>query len=493
MLVLQEDVSANFTGNNTMKPLGTLLEFLGLPTDLNTPITDLTSDSRQVQPGSLFCALKGGKLDGHHFIADALKRGASAILCEQALDNPQHTPIFVIPDLYRRLGEFADFFYDAPSKCLKIIGITGTNGKTSTAHYIAELLYFLGEQVAVIGTVGNGMWGKLITGERTTPDALSLHKMFHDYIQQGCHWVIMEVSSHALQQNRVDGVRFYSTVFTNLTQDHLDYHHTMEAYGLAKAKLFQKSHVRTAVLNQDDLFSQKLMPLIPLHTRCVLYHVDPDSLSFDRQLQFDWYFNDRIYPIRTGLLGTFNASNLAGALTVLAANGFDPVELAARASLLHPVKGRMEALNYNHRPLIVIDYAHTPDALEKALINLKRYGRKVWVLFGCGGNRDRSKRLLMAVAAEKYADYIIVTEDNTRFETIDLIFADIRAGFQNPARVRFIESRREAIHFVITQAKSDEIILLAGKGHETYLEKNGHHIHFDEREVIKAFLQQQND
>ncbi len=439
-----------------MKSLQSLLALFHLHTDHNIEITAVTTDSRKVKPGTLFCAVKGHTLDGHDFIEDAKARGASAVLTEKE-----------VPGLYHRLGELADFFYDQPSKHLKLIGVTGTNGKTSTTHYLAELLYLIGEKSAVIGTVGNGPWGHLLEATNTTPDVITLHQLLREYVNTGIKWVVMEVSSHALDQNRIDAARFFGAIFTNLTQDHLDYHKTMAAYGAAKAKLFQHPELKIAVFNEEDPFSKTIIKGTSLSCQCFFYNSQACC--------------------ETKLLGKFNISNLNAALTLLAATGFSLMELQQRAALLHPVKGRMEGIYYPNMPLVVIDYAHTPDALTNAITALKDYSKKIWVLFGCGGDRDPMKRPLMAKAVEALADEIIVTEDNSRSENIDTIFVDIRKGFMHPEKVHFIADRTEAIYFVLKHAKPEDIVLLAGKGHETYMEKHGQKSHYDEREIVKAY------
>ena len=454
-----------------MKSLQSILQHFDLDTSQDIKVTDITLDSRLVKPGTLFCAVKGHHFDGNTFIESALKQGACAVLCEQLLPESsfyESDKVFAIPDLYHRLGELANFFYDNPSQKLKVVGVTGTNGKTSTTHYLAELVYLLGQKSAVIGTVGNGVWGQLHHAERTTPDVLSLHQLLHDFVNQGIEWVAMEVSSHALDQNRVDGVNFYAAIFTNLTQDHLDYHITMQAYAAAKAKLFQKPGLKFAILNQEDPFTQALVKYLPLKTRCEFYDTTPLA--------------------STQLLGQFNIANVNAALTLLATSGFELAEIKTRATLLHAVKGRMETLRYPDAPLVVIDYAHTPDALIKAMQTLKEYAKPLWVVFGCGGDRDSSKRALMAAAVEQNADHIIVTEDNSRSEPIENIFADIRTGFTHPDQVQFIPDRTEAIQFTLKHAKANDIILLAGKGHETYMEKNGNKTYYDEREVVQKIL-----
>ncbi len=504
-----------------MKTLAQLLEQLALPVlphFHNIEITDLCIDSRKVTPGSLFCAVKGEAVDGHDYIAEALQKGAVAVLVqhlpekkqdhtaslfEQAFDlygnkitSTAQMPIIVVPELYHRLGMLADYFFDHPSERLKVIGVTGTNGKTSITHYLAQYLHLMGKKVAVIGTVGNGLWGHLLESAQTTPDVISTHSLLHSFVVQGVEYVAMEVSSHALAQNRVDGLRFRAAIFSNLTQDHLDYHGDMQRYAEAKSRLFAWPHLKYAILNQDDAYASVMVSETRAKTQCLLCSEKVHEAPFyfattithtEGGQQFEFYTPQGQATIKTGLLGEFNVSNLLLSLTALLALGFDLQVLARLSIFIHAVSGRMETIRREGLPLVVIDFAHTPDALEKVLQSLQLYDKTLWVVFGCGGNRDRSKRPKMAKIAEYYADHVIVTEDNSRLEKIEDIFAEIRTGFCHPDRIHFIANRTDAISYALKHAQAQDMVLLAGKGHETYLDKNGVKTHCDERTIVAGF------
>lgn len=481
-----------------MKSLAKLCQFLKVdtPTQSDLSLKDLSIDSRAITRGDVFCAYQGEQHDGHAYIQAAIANGAVLILAERNTPSLS-VPIIVIPDLPKQLSQLATWFYDHPSQKLKIIGITGTNGKTSTSHYIAQYLHLLGHKVALIGTVGNGIWGKLQESSFTTPEPVSLQKQLAQFAQHDVEYVVMEVSSHALALNRVADLSFISAAFTNLSQDHLDFHDTMQDYAQAKAKLFAWPNLNTAILNKDDAYSHLMAAHTALSTKVYYYSlkeidtealVSAEHLTLNAQgLSFTLHSPFGQAKIKTQLLGEFNAGNLLAALTTLLSLNFSLTQLAKLSALLTPVKGRMEVLRYEHLPLVVIDYAHTPDALEKALNALKIYQRPLWVVFGCGGNRDTGKRPKMARIAEHLADQVIVTEDNSRLEDPEQIFADIFAGFKQPQRVHLVPKRHDAIITALTKAPNDAIILLAGKGHETYLDTQGHKIYFDEREIVKDF------
>lgn len=488
-----------------MKLLADLLHLLDepVPPGLGTlEISSLSADSRDIAPGALFCAVRGEKADGHYFLDTAIHAGARVIFCEVAPNTPVSIPAIVVKDLYHKLGKLAHFFYDAPSDQLKIIGVTGTNGKTSTTHYIAQYLHLLGKKVAVLGTVGNGIWGELHPSTHTTPDVFSLHKHLAFYRDAGVEYVAMEVSSHALVQNRVDAVTFHAAVFTNLSRDHLDYHNTMEEYAKAKQGLFQKPTLKYALINTDDANATIMISALPHKARCLLYSEDPtiepsENMLFVSNIEhaahetrFKLHSPWGLFNIIMPLLGEFNIANLMAALGILGAIGLDPEALARLSIFIKPVIGRMETIRHPGLPLVVIDFAHTPDALEKALKSLQLYNKHLWIVFGCGGNRDPGKRAQMAQIAEYYAEHVIVTEDNSRHEPLNDIFASIRSGFHYPENVTFIEDRYDAIHYALHKASVEDIILLAGKGHETYLDKNGTKIHFDERAVVSKFVVQ---
>ena len=480
-----------------MKSLLALCQFLALtpPTSCDLELKHLSIDSRSIQKHDVFCAYQGDTVDGHHYVQAAIDQGAGLILAEHIPSRTYSVPVLCVPDLYKRLGEIAAWFYDDPSQKLKVIGVTGTNGKTSTSHYLTQLLHFLGHKVAVIGTIGNGFFGKLSSASHTTPDAASLQRLLAYFHQQGAEYIVMEVSSHALMQHRVSSIAFISAVFTNLSQDHLDYHGNMSDYAAAKAKLFAFPSLKNVILNQDDPASLLMLKQVPLKTKIMYYSTKSDDDTVVHALNIKLATQGMYFDLRTPLgfakihshlLGTFNASNILAALSTLLALGFPLAKIVALTALLTPVQGRMEVLRYPDFPLVVIDYAHTPDALEKALLALKVYQKPLWLVFGCGGDRDRGKRALMAKVAEHYADTIIVTEDNSRMEAAQQIFADIFSGFELTEVITLIPKREDAITYAIKNAPNTAIILLAGKGHETYLDTQGVKTHFDERELVKA-------
>ena len=481
-----------------MKTLQVLATYLNIHYEhpIDFELVHLSIDSRTIKPGDVFCAYQGAASDGHDYVEMAIAQGAVLILAERAVACT--VPTLVVPDLHARLSALADWFYDSPSKHLKVIGVTGTNGKTSTTHYLAQFLHLLGFKVAITGTVGNGVWGALSESTHSTPSAISLQRQLADFVAQSVDYAIVEVSSHALEQQRVADIHFISAVFTNLTQDHLDFHKTMDAYAATKARLFAWPNLKTVILNKDDPQHLTMVKGVKLHTKVYYYsiaeHDDSltyaDDLTLDAQgLSFHLHSFAGKVLVKTQLLGSFNVSNLLAALTTLLSLNFSLSEMAKLSILVHPVKGRMEVLRYPNLPLTVIDYAHTPDGLDKALVTLKAYQKPVWVVFGCGGNRDAQKRAIMASIAENLADQVIITEDNSRKENPEVIFADIFKGFKKPEAVHLIPARADAITYALTHAPKDAIILLAGKGHETYLDTQGQKIHFDERDVVKKLAE----
>jgi UDP-N-acetylmuramoyl-L-alanyl-D-glutamate--2,6-diaminopimelate ligase len=482
-----------------MKTFFDICAFLSVQTNIskNFNLQGLTIDSRTVQPNDIFCACVGAQHDGHDYVAAAIQQGAALILTEKALTITSSVPVIIIPKLTQRLSALAAWFYDTPARKLKIIGVTGTNGKTSTTHYLAQFLHLLGHKTAVIGTLGNGVWGQLHESIFTTPEPVGLQRQLADFVADGIEYVCMEVSSHALALKRVQDLNFVSAVFTNLTQDHLDFHGTMENYAQTKAQFFAWPQLKTIILNRDDPYYVTMLQQATLQSKVYFYSLSDsdemfvyaDGLTLATQgLSFTLHSPWGQALIKTQLLGNFNVSNLLAAFTTLLSLDFSLAQLAPLSSLIQPVRGRMEVLRYPHLPLVVIDYAHTPDALEKALTALKSYHCPLWVVFGCGGNRDPGKRPLMAAIAEQFAEQIIVSEDNSRFEDPEKIFADIFKGFKNPQAVQLIPMRAAAITYALTHAPKNAIILLAGKGHETYLERLGQKEPFDERVVLKNFV-----
>jgi len=464
-------------------------------------ICGLSLDSRQVHPGEAFVALHGTRTHGIAFAAEAVARGAAVVLAEApaVAGFTPGVPVLWIDDLHARLGGIAARFHDHPSRALRLVGVTGTNGKTSTVQLITQALSRLGRTAASIGTLGAGLYGALDDGERTTPDAISVQRLLAGFRDQGATHVAMEVSSHALEQGRVAAVEFEVAAFTNLTRDHLDYHGTMEAYGAAKAKLFAWPGLKAAAINVDDAFGRALADRLPAGVRALRtgtgtgggVDVGADAIVTSAEgLAFELRTPWGSHAIRSALLGRFNVANLLAVVACLGALGEPFARIVEVVQTLSPVNGRMNRLGGDGRhPLVVVDYAHTPDALEQALSALRAHcaGRLICV-FGCGGERDAGKRPQMGAIAERLADVAIVTDDNPRGEDGDAIVAQIRAGMQRPAMVE--RDRAGAIGMAIAQAGVDDVVLIAGKGHETYQEGAAGKRPFDDLATARAALVQ---
>ena len=463
-------------------------------------VRELTLDSRKVRPGDLFLAVPGGQLDGRLHIADAVARGAAAVAyeAEGAPDiSADGAELVAIKGLARQLSAIAGRFYGEPSRGLHLIGITGTNGKTSVSQLLAQALDLLGERCGIIGTLGNGFYGALTLGRHTTPDPIGVQATLADLKQAGARAVAMEVSSHGLHQGRVAALAFDVAVFTNLSRDHLDYHGTMEAYAEAKALLFSLPGLRCRVLNLDDVAGRKLA-LDKRESRLIGYSLeDPEAYLHCRDVQFNEQgVRARLVTprgegcLRSSLLGRFNLSNLLAVVGTLLGMDYPLDEILKVLPRLQGPVGRMQRLGGVAQPLVVVDYAHTPDALEKVLEALRPHVQgRLLCLFGCGGDRDRGKRPLMAAAAERLADVVVVTDDNPRSEAPEQIFDDIRAGFLVPDAVRFVHGRGMAIAHLIAEANAGDVLVLAGKGHEDYQEINGERQPFsDLDEAAKALV-----
>lgn len=454
----------------------------------NPWIKGLCQDSRQLQEGDLFFAYPGSQADGRDFMAAAIAKKAAAMVFESQSpirDLPSTTiPCVPLKGVGAYLGLIATRFYDYPSQAMAVIGVTGTNGKTSCTYFLAQSLQRLHRHCAMMGTLGNGFYGQLTPGSLTTPDALELQQLLAHYRQQGADTVVMEVSSHRLAQHRLNGTLFSSAGFTNLTRDHLDYHQTMARYAQAKQSLFYLPGVEHVVLNADDSYAQSWAPALASQRRLILYsrqkprlalvaipHVwvreyDCQQPGLRAQVITPW---GEIQIENPFLMGVFNLSNLLLVLTLLALEGFS---LSKIASVLNKIKGppgRMEAFFASNTPLVIVDYAHTPDALQQVLQALRPHCRgTLYCVFGCGGDRDRGKRPLMAQVAEQYADRLLLTDDNPRFEDPEHIISEIQQGFSGLKPVHIERDRRKAIQEAWRQAQVGDIILIAGKGHEPY-------------------------
>ena len=484
--------------------LAELLPDLDVPRDI--VVRGLVQDSRSIEPGDAFVAIAGFGAHGLNFVEQAREKGASVILYEPPVPEGLHAPrdAIAVPGLRARMGALADRFHAYPSRDMKVVGVTGTNGKTSTVQLLAQAWHIRGVRCGSVGTLGAGMYGEVVPTGFTTPLVLQMHALLAQLRDAGARAVSMEVSSHALDQGRVDQVHFDVGVFTNLTRDHLDYHGDMASYGAAKARLFDWPELKAAVLNLDDEYGRTLMANIPPAVQRIGVSsrgqgeatLRADDLVLDASgISFALACGGESAPVQSRLLGRFNVDNLLAVAGVLYALGDSVQDIARTLTRLMPIHGRMNRLGGDTdaqgrtQPLVVVDYAHTPDALEQALASLRDHvhGELICV-FGCGGDRDAGKRPQMAAAAERIADRVIVTDDNPRTEDGDRIVADIMAGFARPDAVTVLRDRRSAIESAVRAAGPHDIVLIAGKGHEPYQEINGVRHPFDDTGVARQAL-----
>ena len=472
----------------------------GIPPELT--VTGLVLDSRAVRPGNAFVAIAGFGAHGLRFVDQARAAGAAAILFEPPApdDLPAPDDAIAVPGLRARLGEMGDRFHGRATQAMTVVGVTGTNGKTSTVQLLTQAWNARGIVSGSVGTLGAGLYGHVVPTGFTTPLVLQTHELLAHMREEGAQAIAMEASSHALDQGRVDGVHFDVAVFTNLTRDHLDYHGDMATYGAAKARLFAWPGLQAAVINLDDAFGRELVATLPAGVRAIGVSsrdagdaaLRATNLRFDNAgIGFDLVAGDESHAVRSPLLGRFNVDNLLAVAGVLFALGDAPESVAQTLSQLQPIHGRMNRLGGDGRaPLVVIDYAHTPDALEQALTSLRAHMRaRLICVFGCGGDRDRGKRPQMAAIAERHADVVVVTDDNPRFEDGDAIVADILAGFEHPGRAIVQRDRAAAIVQAVGTAGRDDIVLVAGKGHEPYQDIQGVQHPFDDTLVARAALE----
>jgi UDP-N-acetylmuramoyl-L-alanyl-D-glutamate--2,6-diaminopimelate ligase len=479
--------------------------------NLKVDITRLVSDSRTVQPGDTFVAYPGTQADGRGFIAQAIERGANAVIWDAhdfKWDAKWNVPNLPVHDLRHKAGLIADYVYDQPSQKLWMVGVTGTNGKTSISHWLAKSFTELGRRSALLGTLGNGFPGALEATANTTPDALLLHGLLAEYEQQGAKAAVMEVSSHALTQGRVNGVYYDVALLTNLTRDHLDFHGDMKNYAAAKRRLFDWVHLKYAVVNLDDAFGVELAEsLEDASVEVIGFGMNDESLKLAERLGIRMVYGTLTQMdahgltlqlhtswgaavLQSKLIGRFNASNLLGALGVLLVSEADIDDAVRVLGMQKAVEGRMQTMGGKDIPAVVVDYAHTPDALEKVLLTLREVtepaGGKVICVFGCGGDRDRGKRPMMGTVVSRFADVRIVTSDNPRSEEPREIIDAVIAGMQGEYQV--IEDRARAIAHAIELAHPADTVLLAGKGHEDYQEIKGVRYPFSDCEIAHRAL-----
>ncbi len=483
-----------------------LLDNPSLARSAQVNVSNIQFDSRRVQSGDLFLAYPGFNNDGRYYIKDAIERGAAAVFYESENFQPQldtKVPLIPVVKLCHQVGLIAARFFDNPSACCDVIGITGTNGKTSCSQFIAQALSNEGNKCAVIGTCGIGFLPTLHAITHTTPQAVDLQRALHQLNMEDAQTIAMEVSSHALDQRRVAGIQFNTAVFTQLSQDHLDYHGTMENYARAKERLFEFPQLSNAVINADDSLGQKLIKKYVNRLNILSYSLgnqpvvdEPAIIVTNIIVQPGGYLVEVDTPFGNGafatsLYGRFNIANLLAVLGVLLHKKL-PLDRALRClSNLQPVVGRMESIANSQGISVLVDYAHTPDALEKALMALReRASAQLICVFGCGGDRDRTKRPQMARIVERYADKYILTNDNPRSENPADIIQQITAGFKQPEKAIIKLNRADAIQYAVQNASKNDIVLIAGKGHEKFQIVGNERLPFDDVQQVKKVFEQ---
>jgi len=461
----------------------------------------LRQDSREIEFGDIFIAVKGTKSDGHNFIDEAIERGASVIIAQQELSEYQNAAVLRVKKTRKLLGKLAQKMAGNPAGKLTIVGITGTNGKTTVATLVWQILTKLQYKASLLGTIEKRVLQKQSQSRLTTADPIELAETMKEMVDAGCEYLAMEVSSHALDQKRTKGISFDVAVFTNLSHDHLDYHETMNEYASSKKKLFNSLDSKSwAITNADDERGEWMVNSTP--AKILSFSFEDKGLLQAKLLKSDaagMTISVDETKIETPLVGRFNAYNVIEALLTCTALGIDGKAAAEILKECHGAPGRMERVNkklpIKNEPIVFVDYAHTPNALENVLSTLKELKtrhQKLVCVFGCGGDRDSSKRPKMAEIAERYANRVIVTSDNPRSEDPDSIIDDIMKGFKKPENITRLTNRRDAIHEAVFTTKAGSIVLIAGKGHETYQEIDGDRIHFDDREIVRDALQKRN-
>ena len=464
--------------------------------NLNISVRDIIFDSRKVIPGCLFIAVKGTQTDGHQYINQAVEKGAAAIICEKLPEKVVSGIAYVVvKNSAETLGQVASAFYNHPSSKIKLVGVTGTNGKTTTVTLLYNLVRKLGHKAGLLSTVRNYIDDKVIEATHTTPDAVQINQLLEEMVQSGCDYCFMEVSSHAVDQYRISGLDFAGAVFTNITHDHLDYHKTFAEYIKAKKKFFDDLKPESfALINTDDKNGRVMVQ----NTRARVKTYGIKSAADFKAKIIENHFEGSLLRINntdvwTYFVGTFNAYNLLSVFATALMLGLNSAEVLTTLSLMKPVEGRFETFRSQHGITAIVDYAHTPDALLNVLNTINQIRKKeqnLITVVGAGGDRDKTKRPQMAKIAVTNSNKVILTSDNPRTEDPNLIIEDMKTGLQDEDRKKTIAitDRKEAIRTACLLAKKYDIILVAGKGHETYQEVNGVKHHFDDREIIKQIF-----
>ena len=487
--------------------LNDVLTKLGLPrAEVDRSLTHMTLDSRTIVGGELFIAMPGVQSDGRQFITDALAKGAAAVLVDDSsgfdLDTVVHlASVLVVSGLKNKVGLLAHYFYQQPSERLKVMGVTGTNGKTSCCWFVAQILHWLGERCALMGTVGRGLPGQLQVSLNTTGDVLSLHRYLAELVADDVPALAMEVSSHGLDQGRVSGTFFQVALFTHISRDHLDYHGTLAEYAAAKARLFSQCRYRYAVIGKDDFYSDLMISSCPPGADITTWSLEDKSSDvylsdiaalphgFRATVHTPWGSGE----LYSSLLGRFNLENLLAVVAALGVQGYPLAQILSTIPNISAPPGRMQRCS--DQPLVLVDYAHTPDAIKSVLGALREHSRgdgQIVCVYGCGGDRDRGKRPLMTAAALAGADAVVLTCDNPRSEDPEQIFADALAEVDDAdrQRIRVISDRSAAIRTAVSIAGSADVVVIAGKGHEHYQEVHGVRHHFNDVEQVQSVLHQ---
>ena len=488
-----------------LEELAALLPGARIVGDAQTEITSIERDSRRAREGTLFACIVGAHVDAHSFIPDVARAGARAVLTERAsVDIPDGVAVLYVPNLQEALDTIVPYFYDYPARAMRVIGITGTNGKTTTSYLVRAILRHAGHRVGLIGTIQAMIEDEVLPTSNTTPDIIVLQQMLAEMRTRGIDTVVMEVSSHALALGRVAGIEFDTAAFTNLTQDHLDFHKTMENYALAKAHLFElvsapgTKEGKTAVLNADDAASETMRA----HTHCpvITYGVDhpADLTAQDVQLACDgmeltlMHGGERLFHLHTGITGLFNVHNVLAAVGASLAEHVEAADISAALTAFTGVPGRFELVREGQDFAVIVDYAHTPDGMENVLRTARAVTKgRIIAVFGCGGDRDRTKRPIMGRIGAEMADIAILTSDNPRTEDPAAIVNEVERGVLpviGDKPYEKIVDRRTAIFHAIQRAQAGDTVVILGKGHETYQILKDGTIHFDDREQAREAI-----
>ncbi len=475
------------------------LDYLKINGETNINIEKIEYDSKKVGKGDLFVAIEGFKEDGHSYIEDAAKNGVVAVIVKKGSKiKLENVTVIEVEDTRIALAKVATTYYGNPASKLKMIGVTGTKGKTTTVYMIRDILLASGKKTGMIGTIFNTFANKQIEATKTSPESLDLQKLLKEMVDEGVEYVVMEVSSHALELKRVYGIHFIIGLFTNLSKDHLDFHETMESYLEAKSKLFKECDF--AIINADDIYTPKLEKMIKCKTAKYGLDNEANITAVDIRINnnyvdFKMYINKMLQTIIVKIPGRYTVYNALGAIAVTSMLGVQMEEILIALSSVK-VPGRSEVVDIEKTFAVLLDYAHSPASLEAILSNTKRYSKgRIICVFGCGGNRDTEKRPIMGEISGKYADFTVITTDNPRDEEAKKIMSEIENGIKKTRGLyKIIENRKEAIKFAMRIAWKNDTIIIAGKGHETYqILKNNKKIKFDEREIVKELANEMLD